>query len=259
MTRPNNDHFFSRVGAVSFPVEGDQVTDEQLFSVLDPLRDRLLRFFRATINQELGQGIGTVEPTSVWAACRTSTKFADRLPVEDTLFVEPTPDMMTSSEFGFPLLAVFRRGSNDDEWSIDIERINSRWGINYIVGPLDPADQRRMGAAVHGAHMVILQALRAGRHPAYQGGAHQFPEAELWKLRIEGTDVGPATFGERDKGQIFHMLELRLVGEELVNFDTTVYPAREGVDLNVGIGSDDGILADVMQASSDVPLPPTLG
>jgi hypothetical protein len=258
MTRPDNSHFFSRVGAVVFPVEGDQVTDEQLFSVLDPLRDRLLQFFRAAINKELGQGIDTVEPTSAWAACRTGTKFAGALPVADTIYTQPTPEMVLASKYLFPLLAVYREGSADDEFTIDTERIGSRWGVDYIVGPLDSADHRRMSAAVHGAHMVILQALRAGRHPAYQNGEHQFPEDEIWKLRAVRSDVGPATFGERDRGQVFHALHIELAGEELVNFDTTVYPAHEGTDLNVGIGSDAGILADVMQASSDV-LGPTLG
>jgi hypothetical protein len=259
MTRPDNSHFFSRIGAVSFPVEGDQVTDAQLYSVLDPLRDRLLRFFRAVINKELGQGIDTVEPTSVWAACRAGTKLAAALPVADTLYTQPTPDMVLSSAFSFPLLAVYREGSTDDEFTIDTERIGSRWGVDYIVGPLDPADHRRLSAAVHGAHMALLPALRTGRHPAYQGGAHQFPEDEIWKLRVVRSDVGPATFGERDRGQVFHALHIELAGEELVNFDTTVYPAREGVDLNVGIGSDAGILPDVIQVSSDVPFPPTLG
>jgi hypothetical protein len=261
MTRPDNDHYFSRVGAVVFPVEGDQVTDEQLYSVCDPLRDRLLKFFAAVISKELGQATdGTVAPTSVWAAARTGTRWANTPPVADTIYTQPTPGMLLSSEYKFPLLAVYREGNDPhDKFTLEIERMNDRWGVEYIIGPLDPADHRRLTAAVHYARMAIVLALRKQRHPAYEGGADQMPEQELWRIHITGGVIAPATFGEQGKGQEFYGMRIDMKSEELVVLDTAKYPAHEGTDLNVGLGGPEGILADVMQASSDVPMPPTLG
>jgi hypothetical protein len=102
MARPSNDFYFSKFGLTEFPVEGDQVTDTQLYSVLDPLLDKMLQLFRAAINQELGQGIDSVAATSVWAAVRANTALATALPVADVLYTMPTPQVVLSSKYSFP-------------------------------------------------------------------------------------------------------------------------------------------------------------
>jgi hypothetical protein len=263
MTRPDNSHFFARIGAVEFPVEGDQVTDEQLFSVCDPIVDRLLKLLRAAVNKELGQDVNTVEPSSVWSVARTGTRLATELPVADTLYTAPTPELLLSSEYGFPLLCVYRGGSESDgKWSLDIDRLSSNWGIEYILGPLDPADHRRLAGALTTAHGVLLLTLRRGSHPAYDEGRHQFPEPEIWSIQAMRSQIGPARFGEQDRGQIFYGVRVSLDIVELIDHDTTVYPAHEGTDLNVGVGGPEGVLADVMQArtpGNPQMMPPTMG
>jgi hypothetical protein len=254
MARPSNDFYFSKFGLTSFPVEGDQVTDAQLYSVLDPLLDKMLQLFRAAINQELGQGIDSVAATSVWAAVRANTALATTLPVADVLYTHPTPQVVLSSKYSFPLLAVYRDGGSGDEFSLALDQDKCEWGVDYIMGPLDPADHRRLTAAIRGVFMVLKQAIRQGSHPAYDNGAKQFPDEELWKLGITRWQAGPAKFGEADKGQEFFALHLELGSEELVvpDEDATAAPF-EGTSVNVGIGGGEGgIMPDVIQMRTDV-------
>jgi hypothetical protein len=257
MSRPSNNFFFSRFGLVEFPVEGDQVTDEQLYSVLDPLLDKMLRLFRAAINQELGQAIDSVVATSVWAAVRTGTKLATALPVADVLYTAPTPQVVLSSKYKFPLLCCYREGGDAGEFSLALDKTADRWGVDYILGPLDPADHRRLTAAVRGVFMVLQQAIRAGAHPALDSGASQFPDGELWKLRLARWEAGPAKFGETDRGQEFFALHLALESEELIVPDESAGAAPFlGTSINVGIGGGEGgILPDVIQTRTDADVP----
>lgn len=257
MTRPSNDFYFSKFGLVEFPVEGDQVTDTQLYSVLDPLLDRMLGLFRAAINQELGQGIDSVAATSVWAAVRTGTKLATALPVADVLYTHPTPQVVLSSKYSFPLLAVYRESGAGDEFSLALEQDKCQWGVDYILGPLDPADHRRLTAAIRGVFMVLKQTIRQGSHPAYDGGAKQFADEELWKLQLVRWQAGPAKFGEADKGQEFFALHLELGSEELVVPDEDAAAAPfEGTSVNAGIGGGEGgILPDALQMRTDTDVP----
>ncbi len=105
--------------------------------------------------------------------------------------------------------------------------------------------------------MVLQQAIRAGAHPALDGGANQFPDGELWKLKLARWEAGPAKFAQTDRGQEFYALRLALESEELVvpDEDAAATPFL-GTSVNAGVGGGEGgILPDAIQMRTDADVP----
>jgi len=244
-----DDFLFARFGDVQFPVPGTDVADDQLFSAFDPVRDTLIALFQTALVAELAKA---------WNVARVGTRLSDREPVADVLHEMPRRGLLQQQLFKYPLLCVYRTSSTSDELTLWRERITQLWGVDYIIGPLDPAEYRRLGGALQAAQKLLQLTLRQSGHPAYLGGRVVLTpdNGGLDTARVVSTQIGPAQYGETDEGQEFHAMSMVLETTELDALDLDAIPVFEGVTATLGVGDAFQVFPDLVVGDTSVPLQP---
>lgn len=250
---------FRTHGAVGFPVIEGDVDDGQLYSALDPARDRMLALFKVAINYELAHSTTAVVSTSPWGVAVAGTALDDgRLPVADT-FYEPPGRTTVQADLKYPLLALWREGGEHVEHTLAIEGMQSRWQLHYILGPLKVEDERRLAAAIVGALRVVQLTIAMQGHPAYQDGDPQFfaGVGGLASVKLSSHTVGPASYGEQDSGMVFQSAQMLIETLELDGWADGYAADFEGVTFKLGVGGSDGVRPEVVIARTEVPLQET--
>jgi hypothetical protein len=230
------DSVYRRFGDANFPPD---LTDspETLFASFDPQLDAMLALFEAAINAELG---------AAWTLARAGTQLAASLPVQDTLWVQPTKASLRAQSLGFPLLCLARVTGTHEELSLAKEQVTSTWSLDYLLGPLTGADYRRLGGALGAALKVIQTAIRELGHPAYEDGARQF--AGFNTIGIKSSVMGPAAFGDEGQGVEYFGLHVDLETTETdaaLPGSSTDY---QGTTYTFGVGDAAEVLPGVIDA-----------
>lgn len=252
------DFLFQKFGDVTFPT--GTVQDKQLFSVLDPARDKLLALFSAAINQELGGSTTTVVATSPWGVARVGTSLSATQPVQDVCYLQPTSDLMKEAGWSFPLLALYRTSAVHEEFSLQREVVRTTWGVDYILPPLPAEDRRKLGAILAGVRLLLNLVIRKRSHPAYQNGTLQFGQGYggFDTMKIVSSNEGPAQFSDQAGSNYYYAVHFDIETTELDN-TTMTYTDFAGVDLSVGVGGADDTLPDAVQARTDTNPDPNYG
>lgn len=278
----DNDFLYSRYADVHFPTK--PVSDGQLFSNLDPGRDKMLALFKAAINQELGGSTTTVVSTSAWGIARVGTSLANAMPVQDTMYLSPTPDLMREANLGMPLLCLYRTSAVHEEFSLSRELIRTTWGLDYILPPLAPEDRRKLAGVLPAVRMLLNLVIRKSGHPAYENGTLQFGKdyGNFSIVRVTSSNEGPIEFSDKEGGNYYYSVHLDMETTELddalgrvegvrsyfmsdgTRIDTPnvvydQYTTFDGVDINAGIGGSEGTLPDAVQARTDTNPDPNYG
>lgn len=247
------DQFMYRtLGGASYPTQGTDVTSEQLYSVFDPSRDVFLALFEAAINYELGHATGSVDSASPWGVARVGTKLASSQPVADTYHEIPTKEVLRRADIRFPLLSIGRTGGEFGEETLAIEADTGRWQLDYNLGPLKTEDVRRLGGALNAARNIIQLVVRQGCHAAYAFGARQF--GSFKSVRLVNYTMGPADFGERGEGLIFHALSMTIETVEQDGDVEGAHPNYDGATVAIGVEGNGGVLPDVIIGRTEVPV-----
>lgn len=255
----SNDFLFYKLGEVQLPVYAEDVPDGHLYQAFDPGRDKLLALFKTAINQELAHSTSSSpESTSSWYIARVGTPLADKMPVEDTLFEAPTPDILRETELSFPILCLYREESQNVDFTLARTAVRTSWGLDYILPPLGVDNLRRLGGALNAVKTIIELVSHVGYHPAYEGGVRQFggDYGHFDKLAIESHKFGAASFGPDGEGTPYRMLQMKLVTIELSDVDPDLEGDLEAVDVAIGVGGFEGVKPNIIEASSDgYPIP----
>lgn len=240
------------VGRLELPTEAEENATLQ---ELDPAKDILISLFRTAIMTELGPR---------WASARLGTPLADRDPVESTLDVEPTPEILQQERIEFPLLAVYRDGDPEStEFTLAIDRITQRWGVDYVLGPLDAASLRRIGNALHVVAKIVQEVVQVGGHPEHgMDDSGTQPEQVLIgtdenscrfsSVRVVNWSTGQASFATDGQGPTYWWMTLQLETTE-DDGRTEPYlgmPDHEAADFSLGTGTADGIIDDLVEFES---------
>jgi hypothetical protein len=264
VTRINNDHIFQRFGDLDFPIEGSDVSSTDPFAAFDPGRTAMLALFKAAINQELAHSTIAVQATSPWYVARANTRLATTMPIETTLYEPPRASMMRGARYVMPLLCLYRTRSEHNEHSLGREQVVTRWGLDYVLGPLTSADYGRIGGVLTAVRAIIRLVIRRGFHPAYESGAQQFgsTNGHFASIRAVEDQEGPAVFGREgpstsgidEQLEVFAMhLELETTEHEAALDPVAEATVYDGADFNIGVGSITGILPDMIQANTTIP------
>ena len=276
----DNDFLFQRFGDVQFPIK--DVQNAQLFSVLDPARDRLLAFFKAAINQELAHSTTSAVAGSPWAIVRANTILSNAMPVQDVAYLQPTGDLMKESGWGMPLLCLYRTSAAHEEFSLQRELIRTTWGLDYILPPLAADERRKLAGVLVGVRALVGLLVRKRSHPAYDNGRLQFGQnfGGFDTMKIVSSNEGPAQFSDQFGSNYYYAVHFDIETTELDNMaadfltkvdengntivvqDThysPLYTDFAGVDLSVGVQSPEGTLPDAVQARTDTNPDPNYG
>ncbi len=232
------DSVFQGIGAVKFPLKASDFTTT--LAPLDPARTTLLELFKSAINSEFSE---------VWAQVATRS-LVGKLPVQFTLELEPTAALMTQVKPEFPLLSVHRTGTGTfDQISMFEERLTQQWAVDYVLGPLDIGDVRKLSDICVAVAKLIKIVVRQRGHRSYQGGAVQFfaETGGLASVEVKSFEgPGHAQFAGDDK--LYYATTIMLETTEITNDDLDAYVTGDGTDLSIGVGSETEIVRGLIYA-----------
>lgn len=245
------DSIVDKTGGLNFPLNPADFSTT--LTPLDPARNRLLALFATAINYEL---------TPVWrkivADLNTKHALAGSLPVQDTLELRPTQNVMQQRKATFPLLCLFRSARAIwEEHTLEIDKRTQDWSLMYILPALDVHDQRRFGDVTQAVAAIVRRVIRNHGHKAFEGGALQFFQdaSGIGAIKmIAQTDIGNAPFAEGSDAPLYYTVVCELQTIEYSQDLAEEFGDFEGVDYKVGTGDGLEILPQFIEASDDVPV-----
>lgn len=248
---PVTESLYQDFGGLELPVN---VADfSTTLTPLDPARAVLAGLFEAAINSEFGE---------VWRKV-TATLPADHPlvgtdPVETVLQLMPSVAVVNQIKPKWPLLCVHRFGQGTfEQITLDDDRLTQQWQIHYVLGPLDAADQHKLGDICGAVSKLIRLVVRQRGHLSYESGAVQFfpGKGDLSSVKVTSQE-GPAqaVFAGDENGAMHYAITLTLETTETTSDDNDVYGVVDGASLSVAVGGGEGLLPGVIYADTDVPL-----
>jgi hypothetical protein len=221
-----------RLGGIVMPVAAGDVTNGQLWSVGDPIRDRLLALFSAAITAEL---------TASWNVARVGTKLASVPVLADTLHQQPRRNILREGGYKLPLLALYRTGTAP--WAnvtLAMRKRTQDWRLDYVLGPLLLEDERRLAGVLPWVPAVVDAVIEARGHSAFEGGAIQFFEdtCPIGQIALTGSEEGLAEWAEGDSKIEFYAasMTLQTVETEWLGDCPDGSADYEGMDHTMNIG-----------------------
>ena len=178
-----------RIGSLSFPLSDD--------SELDRAQRILAELFRAAVESDF---------SGVWQTRAQKTPLASASsPVESVYLLEPDNETIRQLKPKFPALFVYT-GDTETHARFSVARsvVTKTWGIEWILGPLDPEQASRLRPLLNAFGPLITEVCLRGGHPAYAmdaGNVH--PRQVLFEddargaafssVRVSGVTVGAAS------------------------------------------------------------------
>lgn len=215
---------------------------------LDPARDILTGLLKQAITSELGDA---------WNAIAPSTALGAAAIVASTLPLEPTPTHLTALKKSLPVLCVYRKGAAPvDLITFSHDRITQQWGVDYILPPLGPEDERKLVDVLPAVAKVIRLAVDGARgHPDYDSGALQFfpGKGNLARIRVLNYQVGRARFADTDVTDTPTYLACSVT---LETWEVSYYRDGSSTDLDgetfdLGVGDGEGVVPDLTAADTE--------
>lgn len=189
--------------------------------------------------------------------------FADSAgPVGSVLTVIPNPQSLTQVKRTWPLLAVYREGKGArDLLTLSYPAVTQSWSVDWIIGPLGPDMQRKLGHFWVQVRNTILVAIEQGYHPSYQNGACQFfgQFVSIIPTDHEGPAVAENLQGQHGEGYFGGSVTLESV--ERLTYQSKAAGDRfnSGAYLPPGDGYGDNATQVVVEVDYDNMRPPTVG
>jgi hypothetical protein len=114
--------------------------------------------------------------------------------------VRPDAQNLTQIGTDWPLLCIYRESSEFEPITASLMGRKQKWGVDWIVGPLDPASQIRFGAFWGQVLNSIAAAIVDGYHPSYLNGADCFHGEFVSIVPTSETGAGVSAELVNDKG-----------------------------------------------------------
>lgn len=184
-------------GGSRFPLEVSSAIDSA--ALYDPGLASIVGLVTAAIEANCGDAWrALVAQLDVTSFIAESTA-----PVGSVLTVIPSPHNLTQAKRSWPILAIYREGEPTCEHkSFDYPICRQRWSVDWIVGPLGPDTQRKIGHMWVPIRNSIFSAINLGTHPAYLDGAYCFHGqfVEIWPVTAAGPAVTDSLGVEKGYG-----------------------------------------------------------
>ncbi len=231
-----------RHGAVQFPLTSS--TANSLLQDADPALFHALAFFAAAIRIHVGDRL-------LAQARLEGLNLQDA--VAQTLHYEPSPNLL-ANQFKFPTLAIYRRGEEDDEESLNVDMDVSEWEFAYVLPSLNPRQVEQLQPILRAVSRVIAKAAKKGRDNGYLNGA------DVWKLAgIEKAKRIRAHYGGYDPIDENKAWFRAIVGTiKVVELDQAiddVLPMMGGVTANLDLQASDETVVPDIAVTSTYPAP----
>jgi hypothetical protein len=247
--------FNRKFGRLEFPAP---LTGETTLASTDPAADLMLEVFAAAANSDLALR---------WQDASVGTPVSGTDPVASKHPQEPDADYMREVKVGFPALFVYRTGDPTfNETGLWKVQMTQRWGVDYIIGPLDAGNRRKLKAMLVAMAKLISQVVARGGHNAYGMDSNNVQPLQVFgsatadgievcgftSIRTIGAELIPAKFSA--DGPIYHALTVTLESVEQDGWvDETLGTTPVIVDWGYGLATpDEETIEDFVEESSDV-------
>lgn len=239
--------FVGDFGGVSFPLNPTDF--DGTFVPLDPARSRMAQLFASAIRAELGP---------IWQKLTgTATPLLNTRPVETVFELDPTTHLTKQVGFKFPVLALHREGEQTwSEHTMQVDKCEQEWGLHYILPNLDIGDTRRIFDVLRIIPEIIRRVIRQRGHVSFEDGALQFfhDKGGIGSIKLTKAQWGQARFGGEVESPVWLATTCTLHTVEYAADSESEFGEFEGVDWNIGVGDSTGIIPDMIEAYSDIPL-----
>ncbi len=206
-------------GEVQYPLPA-QTSGASLLSVADPLIATLLDFFAYRITTYVGDALTTAAASG--GVVITSA-------VETKLSIDPMA-IAKADQFKFPLLAVWRKRSDNSDKTTNWHSYLSKIGIAYILPPMTAAQSLRVWPILHGVNDVIDHSVMVGHDAGFDSDVRIFAEAETGRARLMRCEFSRYPFGDTMDFQAWTG-ELEVV--ELMRATTAGLPTYQGSNVSI--------------------------
>lgn len=240
------------VGSAPMPTTAVTGDEAKTLASLDPADDIMGKLFKAGMNNDLAPR---------WNTARLGTSLKDASPIAMHYPAEPTPDLLRSTEISFPCLFVHHDGKPRTERFTAKKWATKRtWYLQYILGPLDEAEHRKIGFATTYFHMLVSEIIRMNGHPAYAMDTNNvWPrpvldfDCSFQDVKILGSDSGQARIGDDFySGSLVVLETTELDGENTQHLNAVKHT---GMNLTLGMTDPSSEESDMIEASSTVVFP----
>lgn len=243
-------------GAVRFPltVPGTRFGAIEVDAGLNTLTELISTALLAEVELKWKQVVGTLSDDNSLRGCYNK-------PIGQTLNDPPEPQLLTQVGTDGPILAVYRTGDPEDfELTLCHHACRQAINVDWILGPLSPAHQKRFRGFLLGFAALVREVVKYGRHPNYQGNVRQF-SGSFHSLKVTGvTGPGIARSLETDSGGGYYAISVHLeaveremnsTGGNSVEYDTGY--VIESTDTVIGTETGDELESIVATLTVDEP------
>jgi hypothetical protein len=241
---------YQTLGAMALPTKATDVDATALtLAPLDPARDAMLALFAAAIVAELGPAWDVV------AAAVPS--LAGVSVVADTWPGEPSPEIVLQRKCKFPCLFLSRSGVGTFQYiTLARRQKTQKWGLHYIVSPVDVGELRKVGDILARVSAVLLSTIERGGHPSYQSGSKVLASVGLDSVELDNDQAGQARFAADPASPLYRSLSCELTTTESTNWVPGTAPDFNGASYSLGTGDSSGILPDMVVFDTNNTIPP---
>lgn len=229
---------YCKVGDIQFPLVAADVEATQSLGAVDAVCRRLLDWFKAAVNAEMGDAW-----RSLTATLPDQHQLYNKNPIENCYPFRP---QLRELEAGAPALFLYRTEQAFERTTMEIDSLVQQWECHYVLGKLDVGQISKFEKALQLVPMVIRATLKEGSHPAYDSGYVQLGSGAggLLACSLMNSKSGQAAFGSEDKS--FFATLMTLETKEALGYADGLYPDFEGTAFEMGVGDSEGIIPSLI-------------
>lgn len=215
---------FFKFGGIEYPLAG-VVSTSSLLDFCDPAVKAAGAFFSSVIGTYLGTAM-----TLVAANCGADivSNVQQFLPYDPALVAKYV-------QGDYPQLAVWRKTAAHNDRTLSWEHEVSKWGIAYILPPLDAGQLERIQPVLHSVCQIVQHSIRARSDAAYLADADVWASVGIEKFALLSSEFAGFAIGGDAGGLYFPAWQGELEVSEKFN------PTAGGTNPYTG---DDAMVSD---------------
>jgi len=198
-------------------------------ATLDPATSAILRFFRAVIQINLGAAY-TADALACGMSQATMSYVQDGYMVAQAVSF-PVDSTLTTTDYQFPLLSVYRNDRKFIQHSSMIPFIESQYFVNFVMPPMTVLQFNKLYKYLSAVSDVLVQRTYQTYDPQYNNGEQVFKTANIAYAEIVSDQYG--SFLGADGKTEFPSIRMMLTVHEKSQFVASNYEAFDGADIQV--------------------------
>jgi hypothetical protein len=236
----DEDRVFSQA-AIRFPLQLASVTANTALRDADPAVWRALDFFTAMTRTQIGDRL--IEAAAAAGLSEITDAVMQSIPYDPA-------DHFTSTQFTFPLLAIYRKSEKFAGQSGLRDKAVSAWTVQWSLPPLTAGQMEQLTPLLHAFAAVIRRHAIWSYHPDYESGLYVWDSVSVQGAVPLGVSYGAMQGAD---GLVF---PTAMVDLEVTERDMDVagaFEAMAGVDGEIDMADEASVTVETIADLDIVP------